>query len=68
MRRHHQDDATHITYCVAVEDGEPMNVRVEFTKPGHDPLKGIGCCELKLSASGEDVIGIDLNGDIVVHK
>ncbi|KAL5004490.1 hypothetical protein ScPMuIL_017946 [Solemya velum] len=68
MRRHHQDDATHITYCVAVEDGDPMNVKVEYTQVGHDPLKGIGCCELKLDDKGENVIGIDLNGDCVVHK
>ena len=53
---------------VAVEDGDPKNVSVKDVADKKDPLKDIGLIELKLNADETEIIGMDLNGDIVVRK
>ena len=33
-----------------------------------DPLKGIGCIELKLSGDGKQIVGVQLDDEIVVFQ
>lgn len=49
-------------------DGDPKSVQLKDCLPKKNPLKEIHIVELKLNADGTEIIGIDLNGDIIVRK
>ncbi|WAR27358.1 hypothetical protein MAR_013062 [Mya arenaria] len=68
MRHHRFVDNTTLVVMVAPEDGEARNVEVKDCQANKDPLKEIGSIELLLNAEETEVIGIDLNGDVVIRK
>lgn len=53
---------------VAEDNGDPKQVEVKFCLCKKDPLKEVGVVELKLNSDEKEVVGIDLNGDIVIRK
>ncbi|XP_052784323.1 uncharacterized protein LOC128220100 [Mya arenaria] len=66
MRHHRFVDNTTLVVMVAPEEGEARSVEVKDCKQGS--LKEIGRIELLLNADETEVIGIDLNGDVVIRK
>ncbi|KAH3807738.1 uncharacterized protein LOC127834990 [Dreissena polymorpha] len=68
MRQHRQVDDTTIAFMVAVDEGDPKSVELKDCQKKKDPLKEIGVVELMLNAEETEIIGIDLNGDIVIRK
>ena len=53
---------------IANDAGDAKTVLLNHTLPKKDPLKNIGLCEIKLDEEGKNIVGIDLNGDVVVLK
>jgi len=67
-RVHKQVDDNTILLMVAEDNGDPMSVEVKFCLNKKDPLKEVGVVELMVNADEKEVVGIDLNGDIVIRK
>lgn len=69
MNRSHKhiDDNT-ILLMVAEDNGDPKQVQIKFCQSKKDPLKEVGVVELMLNDEEKEVVGIDLNGDIVIRK
>lgn len=66
---HHKrtDDKT-LVYMIALDEGEAKSVELKDALPGKDPLKQIGVIEILLDEEEKHIIGLDLNGDIIVRK
>ncbi|XP_045199264.2 uncharacterized protein LOC123553731 [Mercenaria mercenaria] len=65
---HKQLNDTTIGLMIAVDDGELKNVELKDCLPKKDALKQIGTIEIKLNAEETEIVGLDLNGDVVVRK
>jgi hypothetical protein len=52
---------------IAVDEGEAKTVSIKDCQKKTDPLKEIGTIEIKLNEKLE-IVGLDLNGDVVVRK
>ncbi|ESO83714.1 hypothetical protein LOTGIDRAFT_168958 [Lottia gigantea] len=66
MRQHAPEGKNGFRYLIQEEDNDPQRVIMLGCKEGHDPLKDIGTCELKLNGDGKEIIGVDLDGDAAV--
>ncbi|WAR27357.1 hypothetical protein MAR_013061 [Mya arenaria] len=68
MIHHSFKDETTLGIMVAQDEGDAKNVLIKDCQANKDPLKQIGLVELLLNAEETEVIGIDLNGDVVIRK
>lgn len=53
---------------VTDSNGEMLKVKVNDVLKDKDPLKDVLLCELLLNSDQTEILGIDLNGEIVVRK
>ena len=53
---------------VAEEDGDPKTVTLKDCQCKKDPLKQIGQIELQLNDEETEIVGIDLNDEVVVRQ
>lgn len=59
---------TSLRIVIQADDDDPKNVVLEDCKKKKDPLHNIGRCEIKLNPDETQIIGIDVEGDIVQRK
>ncbi|XP_071165830.1 uncharacterized protein [Mytilus edulis] len=64
-QRNHPDPNT-LRLFLTNDDGDPITAMIKGTKPNDDPFKAVNACEFKLK--GEEVVGIDICGDVVLKK
>lgn len=65
-RNHTKVDSTTYSMLVATDDGDAKTVFLKDTEANTDPLKSVSHCELLIKEN--DIIGIDLDDDVVVRK
>ena len=68
MRNHKALSDTEMSYMVAEEDGDPKTVTLKDCQCKKDPLKQIGQIELQLNDEETEIVGIDLNDEVVVRQ
>ncbi|KAL4220334.1 hypothetical protein ACF0H5_020741 [Mactra antiquata] len=57
-----------ISMMVGLNDGNPVTLQLKDVIPSKDPLKSVGHAELLVDAEKQEILGIDIDGDIVVRK
>lgn len=65
-RQRKHTDANTLALFLTTDDGDPQTATLHGTQPNSDPIKAVAVCEFKLS--GEEIVGMDLNGDVVLKK
>jgi hypothetical protein len=65
-RQRKHTDANTLSLFLTNDDGDPQTATLHGTQPNSDPIKAVAVCEFKLS--GEEIVGMDLNGDVVLKK
>jgi len=68
LRNHEHMSDTVVKLGVAEEEGDLKPVLIKDLIAQKDPLKDIGQVELQLNEEENEIIGIDLNGEIVVKQ
>jgi len=68
LNRQHLRDGHAVLIMATDSDGEMRKVKVNDCKKDKDPLKDILVVELLLNAAETEIVGIDVNGEIVIRK
>lgn len=59
-------DPNTLSLFLTDDNGDPKTAILKGTQPNSDPVKSVARCEFKLN--GEEIVGMDLNGDVVLRK